>query len=614
MAKLIGTAGHVDHGKTTLIQALTGIDADRLPEEKRRGMTIDVGFAYLDFPEFGRVSIVDVPGHEKFIHNMLVGAHAIDVALLCVSADEGVMPQTREHFEILRLLPVDQMVIAMTRADLADADTRSLVQMDIVSLLEGTRFEGSPVVPVSAVIGEGLDLLKAELLSALKRTNEAEDGPWYLPIDRVFAVKGHGCVVTGTLSQGTVKVGDHAIIEPGSLEVRVRALHSHDNALQSSERGKRTAINLGGIKLEGVHRGMVVGEAGAVFETQILDAKVDWITRPKHGARIRLSIGAEEIMGKVFQSDASPDVSQFRLESPVAAALRQPVIIRQYSPMKLLGGGRVVVPVAKARRKSEAIKVVGAGSDEQRILDVLAGVSKGVPTEEICRILGKAPQALGTTFENLQREGKIHGFAGLWFDGASLENGVREFLEALLRFHRQNPTIGQVPREKVVELTKLGWAGKPLDRLLAWLGTGQRLIVQGSSVRHPQFSVELSPKQREFLDRVVAMLSANLVNVPAVHEIAAAVPAPIQAVEQIIRLGIESRTLTRVADGLFYTTAQLETLVEDMKNQFGSRPFTAADFRDRFGTSRKYAIPLLEHFDSQRTTLRQGDNRVLVER
>jgi selenocysteine-specific elongation factor len=262
MAKLIGTAGHVDHGKTTLIHALTGIDADRLPEEKRRGMTIDVGFAYLDFPEIGRVSIVDVPGHEKFIHNMLVGAHAIDVALLCVSADAGVMPQTREHFEILRLLPVDQMVVAMTRADLADEDTRSLVQLDIEELLGGTRFEGSPIVSVSAISGEGLDVLRNQLWEALGRTVAAEDGHWYLPIDRVFGVKGHGCVVTGTLSQGTVKVGDQAVIEPGQIEVRVRSLHSHDNALQTSERGKRTAINLGGIKLEDVHRGMVVGAPG----------------------------------------------------------------------------------------------------------------------------------------------------------------------------------------------------------------------------------------------------------------------------------------------------------------------------------------------------------------
>ncbi|MEQ1823122.1 MAG: selenocysteine-specific translation elongation factor [Fimbriimonadaceae bacterium] len=612
MAKLIGTAGHVDHGKTTLIRALTGIDADRLPEEKRRGMTIDVGFAFLDFPEIGRVSIVDVPGHEKFIHNMLVGAHAIDVALLCVGADEAVMPQTREHFEILRLLPVDQMVVAMTRADLADEDTRSLVQLDIEELLEGTRFKGAPIVTVSALSGEGLDTLKDQLLAALKRTAASEDGAWYLPIDRVFGVKGHGCVVTGTLSQGQVKVGDHAIIEPGHIEVRVRALHSHDNSLQTSERGKRTAINLGGIKLEDVHRGMVVGEPGAVFDTQILDAKIDWLSLPKHGARIRMSIGAEEVIGKVFHSEANSEVSQFRLENRVAAALRQPIIIRQYSPMKLLGGGRVVVPVARVRRRSDAIQIVEQETDSDGILRVLSGIAKGVPTEEICRALGKAPQALGTTFETLQRTGEIQGFAGLWFDVGSLQAGVALFLDSLLKIHEQNPTVGLVPREKVVEQAGLGWAAKPLDRLMAWLAQNQRLVVQGSLVRHPKFSVQLTPKQKEFLDRVVAALQAHPINVPAVHEIATSVPAPIQAVEQIVRLGIESQTLVRVGDGLYYTASQLQELIGELRTKFGARPFTAADFRDLFGTSRKYAIPLLEYFDSQRVTLRQGDNRVLV--
>jgi selenocysteine-specific elongation factor len=361
-----------------------------------------------------------------------------------------------------------------------------------------------------------------------------------------------------------------------------------------------------------VHRGMVVGAPGAVFETQIIDAKMDWLTTPKHGARIRMSIGAEEIIGKVFHSDANPEVSQFRLEGAVAAALRQPVIVRQYSPMKLLGGGRVAVPVAKTRKKSEAIRVVEAESEPEGVLRVLGGVIKGVATEEVCRALGRAPQALGTVFETLQRDGKIQGFAGLWFESEALKLGVNEFLSGLMKFHEKNPAVGQVPREKVVELTALGWSGKPLDRILAWLAQNQKLIVHGSLIRHPEFSVQLTPKQREFLDRVVSTLRANLVNVPAVHEIAASVPAPLQAVEQIIQLGIESRTITRIADGLYYTSSQLQELISQMREKFGSRPFTAADFRDLFGTSRKYAIPLLEYFDSQRVTLRQGDNRVLV--
>src|SRR5256714_94893 len=227
VAKLIGTAGHVDHGKTTLIRALTGIDADRLPEEKRRGMTIDIGFAYFDLPEIGRVSIVDVPGHEKFLRNMLVGALGIDVALLCVAADEGVMPQTREHLQILLLLPVTQLVVALTRSDLVDKDTLAIAAEDVIALLEPTRFMGAPLIPVSAVKSEGIDELKAELTRALSMETAKVEGPWYLSIDRAFSVKGHGCVATGTLAQGIVRVGDKAYLEPGHVEVRVRAIHSH---------------------------------------------------------------------------------------------------------------------------------------------------------------------------------------------------------------------------------------------------------------------------------------------------------------------------------------------------------------------------------------------------
>ena len=265
MARLIGTAGHVDHGKTTLIRALTGIDADRLPEEKRRGMTIDIGFAYIELPGVGRVSIVDVPGHERFLTNMLVGALGVDVALLCVAADESVMQQTREHLQILELLPVERLVVALTRADLADDETREIARAEVEELVAASRFEEAPILEVSAVTGVGMDALRQALADALTGTETTTSGPWYLPIDRAFAVKGHGAVVTGTLHQGTVRVGDRAIIEPGHHEVRVRAIHSHDETLEACEPGRRTALNLGGIKLEEVRRGLSVGGVGLVF-------------------------------------------------------------------------------------------------------------------------------------------------------------------------------------------------------------------------------------------------------------------------------------------------------------------------------------------------------------
>jgi selenocysteine-specific elongation factor len=612
MAKLIGTAGHVDHGKTTLIQALTGIDADRLPEEKRRGMTIDIGFAFVDLPNIGRVSIVDVPGHEKFITNMLVGALGIDVALLCISADESVMPQTREHLQILELLPVDKLIVALTRADLADAETREFATAEVEELIAGSRFKVAPIVGVSAHTGEGLDALKAELTTALSGDAPPPSGPWYLPVDRAFAVKGHGCVVTGTLAQGKVSVGDRAFLEPGHVEVRVRALHSHGEALEAGDKGRRTAVNLTGVKLEDVRRGQAVGAPGALFETQILDARVRWVGERKHGLRVRVSIGAEEAIGKIFLSDVEPEVAQLRLETPVACALNQPLIIRRYSPPDLIAGGRVIVPLAQARKKAEAVTLVEeGGGDEDAILQVTADKPNGVTTEEICRVLGKTPQALGDTFEALSKSGQVRGFAGLWIAADAFTTGVDRFREALVKLHEQFPTSALLPREKVTAEAGLKWSGKPLDRIMAAMAAEGLLRVEGTAVRDPQFSIKLTPRQREFLDRVKFELEKAGISTPNLGDLARAVGAPSQAVEEILRLGTEASEVIRIGDGVYYTAKQLESLKTQISDMAKGKPFAASDVRDAFNTSRKYVIPLLEYFDSIRFTLRVGDNRMV---
>ncbi|MBX3120386.1 MAG: selenocysteine-specific translation elongation factor [Fimbriimonadaceae bacterium] len=612
MAKLIGTAGHVDHGKTTLIRALTGIDADRLPEEKRRGMTIDIGFAFIDLPEIGRVSIVDVPGHEKFIHNMLVGAQGVDVALLCVSADEAVMPQTREHLQILELLPVDKLVIALTRADLADAETREIALLDVQEAVAKTRFGVAPTIPVSAFTGEGIDQLKLALRDSLNTPDKPITGPWYLPVDRAFTVKGHGVVVTGTLSQGRVKTGDKAVLVPGDTEVRVRGIRSHNVPFEQAEKGQRTALNLSGIKLEDVERGMAVGEPGALFETWVFDAKVTWIAPVKHGMRVRISIGSEEAIAKLFLNDKDPEIAQFRLDAPIACAMDQPLIIRRYSPPDLLGGGRVVIPQSKPRRKSEkAVIVEQKGTDEEAILSVLEDQITGVTTDEICRRLGKTPQTLGISFEKLLQEGKLLGFAGLWYEPSAFETAAEKYFETLLFFHQKTPTQAMLPRERISESAKLKWAGKPLDRILAHLSSQGRVIVQGTMIRHPEFRVQLSPRQRALLDRVTDLLTESGLSTPNVHDIGLNINIPPQAAEEIMKLGIQAGEVVRIADGVFYTPAQLEEIKARMATTFGNKPFPASEFRDTFQTSRKYVIPLLEYFDAQRFTTRMGDNRVI---
>jgi selenocysteine-specific elongation factor len=613
MSRLIGTAGHVDHGKTALIQALTGIDADRLPEEKRRGMTIDIGFAYMDLPGVGRVSIVDVPGHEKFLTNMLVGALGIDVALLCVAADESVMPQTREHLQILELLPVERVVVALTRADLADAETRAIARSEVDELLGSSRFGITPVVEVSAVTGEGVADLRALLAEVLGGQVAASKGPWYLPIDRAFAVKGHGCVVTGTMAQGVCRIGDRAVLIPGGRELRVRSIHWHGEALQQSEKGKRTAVNLAGVKLEDVRRGQALGEPGALFETSCIDAKVRWIAGPcKHGLRVRVSIGADEAIGRVFLNNAEPDIVQLRLETPVACALHQPLIVRRYSPPDLLAGGRAVVPVAKTRRRTDMADIVeDAATLEDAVLGVLEGKAHGVEVGEVCRILGQTPQSLGDVFEHLRTDGRAVGFGGVWFESTAFSQAADRFMEALMRLHVANPGVAAVPRDKVVDASGLAWSGKPLDRIVAALASTGRLRSTGTALCHADFTVNLSPRQREFLDRTIGVLETAGINTPAPEDLANAMKVPVQAVDEILRLGVEAGDVIRVAAGVYFSPRQVEALKEQIHAIFGEKPFTAAQFRDAVGTTRKYAIPLLEYFDSVRFTTRTGDLRAV---
>jgi len=610
MARLIGTAGHVDHGKTTLIQALTGIDADRLPEEKARGMTIDIGFAYLDFPTHGRVSIVDVPGHERFIHNMLVGALGVDVALLCVAADSGVMPQTREHLEILSLLPVEHVVVALTRADLADEDMRALAIEDVRELLADSRFSDTPIIPVSAITQEGLTTLREELDKALSATSSRDrGGPWYLPIDRAFAVKGHGTVVTGTLAQGRVSVGDACVLEPGGQRARVRGLHSHGIAQDTLDAGRRVAMNLGNVRLEELHRGQSVGALGALFETTLVDAEVTWIRPAKHGMRVRVSLGAAEVMGKLFLNDHDSAWVQIALDEPVAAALHQPLVIRRSSPMEVLAGGRVRVPVAVKRKKAEAPPKVTANDRPSAIREIVGDNPNGLSTDEIARSLGASLTELGDDFEALRLSGTLRGLAGKWVSEAGYQVLTERMLAALRQLHEAHPTQSSHPREKVLDLARLSWSGKPLDRLIASLASEGKIVAEGTAIRDAEFKLQLSSKQRIFLDRIREALDAGSPNVPAPHELTKMLSVPPQAIDEMLRLGVEAKELVRVADGIFYTHDGLAKIITGLRENFGGRAFEASEVRDFIGSSRKYVIPLLEHLDSKGLTQRTGDRR-----
>ncbi|MBS1724619.1 MAG: selenocysteine-specific translation elongation factor [Armatimonadetes bacterium] len=608
MARLIGTAGHVDHGKTSLIKALTGIDADRLPEEKKRGLTIDIGFAFVELPEIGRVSIVDVPGHERFLSNMLVGALGVDVAVLCVAADESVKPQTREHLQILELLPVERLIVALTKADLVDSIALEAAHEDVREILAAGRFADSSILPVSSVTGEGLEALKGRLAEALAAQRPSGSQDWYLPVDRVFTVKGHGAVVTGTLMAGTVREGGEAWIEPGGHRVRVRQIQSHDTSVPEAERGQRVALNLSGIKAEDLVRGMVAASPGTVFASDTVDLEVHWVTAPPKGARIRLSIGADEVVGRVRREGQGSSRAQVRLERPVAVVKGQPFVLRRYSPPDVLGGGTVTVP--QGVRKRKLLALAPGGDISESVANLIADSKAGIATDEVCRTVGRDRQALGDTFQSLVQTRRIVGFAGLWFSPEAFKKCAVAFLSALEALHDREPAKAAFSREKVAAAAGLEWQGKPLDRIITFLGEQSKLRVSGGLLAFPGRGATLNAAQRQLLERVTSLLESSGVNVPSPSETALALGVPVQAVNAMLDMGLKAGELVRLADLVWYTPAQIQGLLATAKAKLGGERFSVSQFREALGTSRKYAIPLLEYADARGVTFRQGELRV----
>jgi len=620
MAYLIGTAGHVDHGKTTLIAALTGIDTDRLPEEKARGLTIDIGFAYLDLPEIGRVSIVDVPGHERFIKNMLAGAWGVDVALLCVASDESVMPQTREHFEIIRLLEARRMVVAITKCAMTDEETQDIVEMDIRSLLDKTPYAEASIVRVSAKERIGLEVLKKALADAIFSLGprKIQEENWFLPIDRAFRVGGHGTVVTGTLAKGKVRVGEEGMVMPGNVEVRIRNVQVHGESVKEAEAGQRVALNIVGIEMERLHRGQAVGSFGSLVETNCVNVRLVPIEKLKHGERVRVHLGSGEFLGKLILFDAAPGYGQIRFEEAVACAREQRFVMRRYSPPTLLGGGEIVTPNARFRRKGDiSVKELfvvmsdgGIRSLEESILAEVGKHPEGVVTSVICETLGRTPHELGEAFEALKRQNKILGFAGIWITPENYKNLAEKIRTILFTLHEKEPASGAIPKSRLIQASGIGWNAKSWDRFLSKLSEDGVIRSMGGDVRHPDFSIRLNEKQQALLERVLEVMHSRGVIAPSPSEIAHELRVPPQAVEEICRLGVELGVLVKLDEGLVYSKETLENLKETVR-KLGPK-FTVAQFRDVTHSSRKYALPILQYMDEQRVTRRVGDERVVI--
>ncbi len=612
---VIGTAGHIDHGKSTLIQRLTGIDPDRLAEEKARGVTIDLGFAWLRLPDGREVSIVDVPGHERFVHNMLAGVGGIDLALLVVAADDGVMPQTREHLAILDLLGIEHGLVALTKIDLVDdPGWVELVAEDIRALLADTSLAGAPIVPVSAVTGAGLDELLAAIASLLGALPPRRDlGRPRLPIDRAFIVEGFGTVVTGTLQDGHLRVGDELAVEPGGRRARVRGLQTHRKRVEGAEPGTRVAVNLAGVAREDLARGMVLTSPGWLQPTTALDVRVHAVrelAKPlRHNREVSVHVGAAETRGRLRLLDrdelaaGEEGWAQLRLAEPVAAAAGDRLVLR--TPVTTVAGGLVVdAHPGRHRRRHPAtiaaLTSLARGSDEDRVAAALAAgpLSAAQVAERAAVDLATARRALAA----LAASGRAAHLSSSerWAPSTWLDRLADAAGGALRAYHRQFPMRPGMSRGEL--RTRLGLDARAFDDVVALLADRGVLLDARSHLRAPDFVPSLTAQQRTEADRYLAALERNPFTTEPPQPPPAEVLSFMESAGELVRC--QDDTVFHAT--VFHRSAhRVLGLIRDHGTT------TLAEVRDALGASRKYAQALLEEMDTRGLTLRRGDARVL---
>ena len=621
---VVGTAGHIDHGKTALVKALTGIDTDRLPEEKARGITIDLGFAYIEEaagPDGDglTIEIVDVPGHERFVKNLLAGVGGIDLAMLVIAADEGAMPQTREHLAICTLLHIKSGLVVLTKRDLVEAEWLELVRDDVATLTRGTFLDGAPVIAVSAKTGEGLDELRAGLRE-LARTvaPKPTDQLPRLPIDRVFTVRGFGTVVTGTLTQGQVAVEDRVEVYPRGLQAKVRGLQTHGHTVTEARAGQRTAVNLQGVERAAIERGDVLGALGTLVSSVLVDGTLELLEdapRPiKARDRVRFHVGTSEIMARVLLLDRTEllpgdrTYARFRLEAPVVAVPGDRFVIRSYSPIMTIGGGSLLdVSPPRFKRKAPALlahlAVLEHGTEPEVVEEHVrhAGAS-GVRLDALTGRVPFGPQRLREIVAGLVAAGAIRAVDREWFLHRDSHDRLREEVLGILQdFHHRHPLKSGMSREEL-----RGRAGAPEERVFAQLVSA--LEVDGlvrserDKTRLASHAVRLTPDQQRLVDRMETEF----------RDAGAAPPTPEDEDSELFQLLVTDRRLVRVKESLYFHADALKAIEEKLVALLREkREIAPADVKDLLGISRKYAIPLLEYFDGQRVTQRVGERRVL---
>jgi selenocysteine-specific elongation factor len=636
---IVGTAGHIDHGKTALVKALTGVDADRLPEEKQRGITIDIGFAELDLDDI-KIGFVDVPGHERFVKNMLAGASGIDLVALVVAADEGVMPQTREHFEICRLLETKTGLIVLTKKDLVDEELLELVKLDVSELVENSSLENATTIAVSAKTGEGIEELRRVLRETAARIPvRKNESVARLPIDRSFSMKGFGAVVTGTLISGEISEADELELLPAARKVRVRGLQTHGKTVKSARAGQRTAVNLGGVEQTEIERGMVLASKDALRPTQIFDAEIEVLKDAKRflktRQRVRVHIGTVEALARVQVLNERGEIAagekdfvQLRLEIPIVCVPNERFIVRSYSPQVTIAGGRVLDNSATKHRRKEIegirkylLDLIESGEDAAKKTKLYLETfgERGATFADLQAKTGWRSEILQKAVaENVEKKAIIEA-ESFFIARTPFENLKAKTSAEIEDFHKKEPLARGILRETLREKI---FARLPLEifkSVLTHLEKEKRIAAEKDVVRAAEHNLELSADEKLLRERLENIYKTAKLEVPkledALNEAIKNTKSTREAARKVFQLFLNSGEIVKITDEFYFSNTEIEGLIKKLRNfaaQSSDKLIDVPRFKDIAGISRKYAIPLLEYFDRERITRRAGDKRLIL--
>jgi len=618
---ILGTAGHIDHGKSTLVKALTGTDPDRLKEEKERGITIDLGFANLDYPEAGlTVGIVDVPGHERLIRNMLAGAGGIDMVLLVIAADEGIMPQSREHLEICELLRIGAGLVALTKADLVEPDWLLLVTEEIKDFVKGTFLEGADIIPVSAKTGSNLDLLKEKIKETALgiKTQKPVGGLFRLPIDRVFTLKGFGTVVTGTAISGRIRLDEPVEILPSGISSRVRGIQTHGKSREEAFAGQRAALNLIGVEKDDLHRGDVVVTPGRFKPATTLDLKIELLKDApplKSGDKVHFHLGTSETVARIIlyeREELKPGEScygQARLKDPVTAQGMDRFVIRRFSPLETIGGGSVLDPSPGRRKRKEPLDdlaIYEKGALKEKLEEKVR--KQGTPGMEKMALEGwiKAELSeIGNSLKEIEKEKRLIAIGDTFIHRSEFETFKERLINRLDAFHKANPLKPGMGKEEL--RGELHIEGRIFGGLVSLISD---VLAEKEILRLRSFGPALTGVDETTKGKIMQELESGGFQPPFKDELAKKLGMDEKKLTDILKLLEKEGLLVRMTDSVYITRRGHEKLISLLKGFFSKKPeMSVAEFRDLLGTTRKYALPFLEYLDGHKITLRVGDVR-----